>query len=338
MNKPIKTSTFKNFLVVTLLSLSTWFSNTVVQAQETSAIWIDTDPSVETGGREVDDGFALIQAFNSPELDIRGISTVFGNAPLKKAHGIALEITELFGPPGLEVFRGAANADELGTETTASRALANILRTQRLTVLALGPVTNIATVLRNHPELGKNINAIVAVAGRRPGQQFLTRADGLPHRDFNFELDVNSFQILLESAIASEVPLILTPWEISSKVWITKADIEHFQQSSPAGEWLYQPAMDWIERWEKRYGKSAFNPYDSLAVGYVTSRELLTCEELKGSIQILPNDRLAFAPTESAKKPYLIASKEGDSLPQVLYCFKPSGAFTDDLIQRLLKR
>ena len=96
--------------------------------------------------------------------------------------------------------------------------------------------------------------------------------------------------------------------------------------------------MDWIERWEKRYGKSAFNPYDSLAIGYVTSRKLLTCEELKGSIRILPNDRLSFAPTESAEKPYLIASKEGSFLPNVLYCFKPSDAFTDDLIQRLLKR
>ena len=39
-----------------------------------TVVWIDTDPSVEPGGHEVDDGFALIQAFHSAELIIRGIS------------------------------------------------------------------------------------------------------------------------------------------------------------------------------------------------------------------------------------------------------------------------
>ncbi|MCI0390199.1 MAG: hypothetical protein MOB07_15725, partial [Acidobacteria bacterium] len=43
-----------------------------------TAVWIDTDPSVAPGGHEVDDGFALIQAFHSPELEIRGVSVVFG--------------------------------------------------------------------------------------------------------------------------------------------------------------------------------------------------------------------------------------------------------------------
>src|SRR5450759_180792 len=42
-------------------------------------VWIDTDPSVAVGGHEVDDGFALIQAFHSKEIAIRGISVVFGS-------------------------------------------------------------------------------------------------------------------------------------------------------------------------------------------------------------------------------------------------------------------
>ena len=49
---------------------------------ETLPVWIDTDPSIRPGGYEVDDGFALIQAFHSPELSIRGVSLVFGNEPL----------------------------------------------------------------------------------------------------------------------------------------------------------------------------------------------------------------------------------------------------------------
>ena len=64
-----------------LLSLA----STRLEAQARIPVWIDTDPSVERGGHEVDDGFALVQAFHSPELEIRGVSVVFGNAPLPKA-------------------------------------------------------------------------------------------------------------------------------------------------------------------------------------------------------------------------------------------------------------
>ena len=49
------------------------------------AVWIDTDPAIGEKERDVDDGLALVQAFRSPELEIRGVSVVFGNAPLASA-------------------------------------------------------------------------------------------------------------------------------------------------------------------------------------------------------------------------------------------------------------
>ena len=57
----------------------------LVEVEATSpgrAVCIDTDPLIRPGGYEVDDGFALIQAFRSAEFDVRGVSLVFGNAPL----------------------------------------------------------------------------------------------------------------------------------------------------------------------------------------------------------------------------------------------------------------
>ncbi|MBK8314151.1 MAG: hypothetical protein IPL01_09070 [Acidobacteria bacterium] len=53
---------------------------------------------------EVDDGFALIQAFNSPELEIRGVSVVYGNAPFEAAWPIGQEIVAMFGPKGLKCY------------------------------------------------------------------------------------------------------------------------------------------------------------------------------------------------------------------------------------------
>jgi inosine-uridine nucleoside N-ribohydrolase len=91
----------------------------------------------------------------------RGVSAVFGNAALEKTHSITREIVHRFGPPGLAVFRGAASGEDLGRETAASRALARAAGEEKLTVLALGPVTYAATVVKNHPELERRIEAVV---------------------------------------------------------------------------------------------------------------------------------------------------------------------------------
>ena len=134
-------------------------------------VWIDTDPSNRPGGYEVDDGFALIQAFNSPELAIRGVSLVFGNAPLDIEIPIGREIVESFGPDDLGLYIGAAGEDELGEMTEASEALTEALRREPLRILVLGPGTNIGTVLIQHPKLAERMVELIAVAGRRPGAE-----------------------------------------------------------------------------------------------------------------------------------------------------------------------
>ncbi len=53
------------------------------------------------GGHEPDDGLALLQAFHSPELEVRGVSVVYGNSPLETGYPIAQEIARRFGPSGL---------------------------------------------------------------------------------------------------------------------------------------------------------------------------------------------------------------------------------------------
>ena len=296
------------------------------------AVWIDTDPSVQRGGHEVDDAFALVQAFHSPELQIRGVSVVFGNAPLSTAFPIGKEIIRRFGPEKMPVYSGAASAQELGRETDASLALAAALRTERLTILVLGPATNIATVLRNHPELARKIDRIIAVAGRRPGQRFLTGRALQPFRDLNFELDPPAFQVILDS----RVPLVLAPWEVSSKVWITHADLDHLVQSNPSLDWLVGPASDWLIFWKLGFGVDGSNPFDTLAVGYALTPDLLHCESLPAKIETLPNDITMF--TSPAKKPFLLAAKDINGGTVVQYCSDVQPKFKTDLLARLALR
>lgn len=302
-------------------------------AQAKLPVWIDTDPSVARGGHEVDDGFALIQAFHSRELEVRGVSVVFGNAPLPTAWPIGKEIVEKFGPKRLQAYKGAASGAELGRETEASEAIERALRKGRLNILAIGPVTNVATVLKLHPELAKNVIRIIAVGGRRPGQRFAaspTQAQAF--RDFNFELDPSGFQVLLDSG----VPIALAPWEISSKVWMKREDLERLEKGGPDVRFLVPPALDWLDWWHKNLGVDGFNPFDTLAVAYLTSPGLLQCSEFRAEIQIAPDDVSPEAKTRT--KPYLYVSNDLKSSRSVTYCYNVRPPFKESLLRRLLRK
>ncbi len=310
-------------------------------------IWIDTDPSVTTEGeraKEVDDGFALIQAFNSPELDIRGVTVVFGNAPFEMAWPIGQEIVRRFGPAKLPIFPGAAKAEQLGEETEAVKAMAEALRVaaakqEKLTIFALGPVTNVATLVKKHPELVANIEQIIAVAGRRPGQSFKSRPDQpRGFRDFNFELDAPGFQALLDSP----APIVLAPWEVSSHVWLREADLQRLKDGTEATQWMYPAAAKWLKQWQTDLRLDGFNPFDTLAIAYVTSPQMIQCEDLPAGIKTLPDDTQTEGDARKTgkrrEKPYLLAGREITSKRMVKYCFQPAPEFKEDLMARLLKQ
>ena len=92
-----------------------------------------------------------------------GSSTVFGNSDVDTALAQTRDLDNRFGPIGLPVLKGAAGAMDIHqlVETDATKALAQALETKRLTLVALGPATNIATFVLLHPELVPRIDQII---------------------------------------------------------------------------------------------------------------------------------------------------------------------------------
>ena len=149
-------------------------------------IIIDTDPGV-------DDSLAIFVALNSPEVEVLGLTTIFGNAVTTTCTENALRLLEIAERTDIPVaegahiplngnFRGAAtfvhgdngqgNA-ELPLPTTKSLeidAVAFLKETiethpNEITLVPVGPLTNIANLLTQHPGVDKKIKEIVLMGG-----------------------------------------------------------------------------------------------------------------------------------------------------------------------------
>jgi len=148
-------------------------------------IIIDTDPGV-------DDALAIMLAFSSPELRVEAVTTVPGNANQDKVHRNALKLLEFLGVKDVPVARGAeqpllrkmSDAEDIHGKTGLGDAVlpeprlksdprgavelilekANELG-KELTIVPIGPLTNIASAILADPKLPKRIGGLVIMGG-----------------------------------------------------------------------------------------------------------------------------------------------------------------------------
>ncbi|HEV8186042.1 MAG TPA: nucleoside hydrolase, partial [Chthoniobacterales bacterium] len=224
---------------VSAAAVIAWLSLQANEAAAQTRIWIDTDPSMGAPYREVDDAFALVLAFHSPERQIAGISTTYGNAGVKRTTAVARDLVRRFGGPagvtGADVSAGAAGKGALGRSTAATEALAAALKKERLTYVALGPLTNLATLLQLHPELASRFDRVILVGGRTPGRVLAFGANGgLQIHDANVFKDPAAAQVVLDT----KVPLVLAAPEIGGELVLTRDDARQLAADGAAGKFL----------------------------------------------------------------------------------------------------
>ncbi|MBY5958749.1 nucleoside hydrolase [Membranicola marinus] len=302
-------------------------------------VWIDADLAVgmkrhhKPGYSDVDDGYAVLQLMKSPVVDIVGISTVFGNTTIDNAFAIGQKMSKEFSRKEVPVYKGAGEPIDLNAVQTndAAEALHKALQEEKLTILAIGPATNIGLLLLNYPEISDQIEKIVLVAGRRkPTDYFKIGTQGNRAQDLNFDLDNTAFRVLFEN----KVPIVLCPFEISNKVWLKKNDLDRINNGMPANRWLAEASRPWLKQWLNQ-GAEGFNPFDVLASHFITAPGDLVFESLNARLEIHPDDT-AGESQERTFKQYLICDK-GPGYP-VLYCYEVTDGYHEKLIRSLLKQ
>ncbi len=242
-----------------------------------ATVWIDTDVAIGSPIREVDDAFALVLALHSPEVRIAGLSTTYGNASLGHTTRAARDLVQRFGPSaGLtvdHVFTGARSAADLGRRSGASDALAAILKHQKVTYIALGPLTNLATFLELHPKVANRIERVIFVGGQARGASL---AFG-PTRSFHIH-DANVFKDspATGAVLRSNIPLTLVPIATGSHLLVDGADLRQLERSSDAGVYLSHGSRIWLWFWTD-FVKTKGGPiFDALAIFPTTRPELLS--------------------------------------------------------------
>lgn len=284
-----------------------------------TAVWIDTDAACGSGPlNDVDDCWALAMALASNRLAVRGVSTVFGNADLTTTDRTTRRIVRLFGgsvPP--QVFVGAGQANG-GLSSPAVAALQRALMKERLTVIALGPLTNISALLKARPDLASRIVRLIAVMGRRPDQIFQLSANPLIHlHDMNLRKDAAAVQRVL----AAGVRITLVPFEVATKVTLGAPELDRLGRGAAAAASLANDSRAWLAMW-KRFGMKGFHPFDSLAVGYAIAPELFRCARMPAR---LVRARL-FAPSYASG---LFVSRAYRTPTIVTYCHDVATGFKE---------
>ncbi len=246
-----------------------------------TCVWIDTDPAIGSPFREVDDGFALVLAFHSPELRIAGISTTYGNASCEQTTRVARELAARFGGvAGVTtqcLFRGAAAAADLGRESPAFAALQAQLQRQRLTYLALGPLTNLATAIQRDPAIQSRIDRVIVVAGDAGGA--LDKFGRVPLHDANIFKDPAAARLVLNSQLS------ITAVGLKAALTVNHADLGGLRGASESGDFLFRNSRVWFWFWRTIAGASAAPVFDAGAVMVAAQPRLAFTRTTRGIVR-----------------------------------------------------
>jgi inosine-uridine nucleoside N-ribohydrolase len=202
----------------------------------------------------------------------------------------------------------------------AAIALTQALENGPLTILALGPLTNVAQVLRASPHLASKV-ALIAVMGRRPGHLFHPsegsgRGSFLGHgpvfRDFNFSQDPEAVQELL----AMNLKITLLPYDVATNVEIAPDDLRRIAARGSAGQWLASRVRRWLDYWRSDIGREGFYPFDLMAVAYLLTPSAFRCADVHAWVG---KDPVLFVPLFRPRA--LLVEPNRTSQPgQTTYC------------------
>ncbi len=238
---------------------------------------IDTDPGT-------DDAMAIMLALNSPEFDVRALTVVPGNVTAAQGLENALRMVSLANRCDVAVAAGAqhplfqklitaefwhgknglANVELAPSKCKADPRWAPDLITEmvhanphEITLIPIGPLTNIALALQKDPSIAKLVKEVVIMGGSISGGNVNAAAEA------NIYNDPEAAQIVFQAGW----PLTMVGLDVGDKTLLTRKHIEALKKNpGPVSDFIYKVA-DFLITLSEKFDSPGTPMYDPLAVG-----------------------------------------------------------------------
>lgn len=252
---------------------------------------IDTDPGV-------DDAMAILFAARHPEIELLGMTSVFGNVTVGQATRNALYLAEKAGIAHLPVAEGAAGPMALppfppskqvhGDEgfgdlpafapkgrAIGESAAAFLVRLARehageLVLCPVGPITNIADAIKLDPDFARNVKKIVIMGGALDVAGNIT-----PHAEANTYHDPHALDLVLQSG----ADITMVGLDVTLKVLLAEPDFAELAERAPKNGRFLQDISHFYLDFYHSVGLSGCGLHDPMAVIACIAPELFTAEE-----------------------------------------------------------
>jgi pyrimidine-specific ribonucleoside hydrolase len=259
-------------------------------------VLLDCDPGL-------DDALALLLVLASPELELAGVTTVAGNQTIENTTANALKLLELAGRSDIPVAAGAAGplvgelvlADDAHGESglgnlvlpapearPVDRPAVDFLADQLLaasepvTVLAVGPLTNIGLLLALRCEAAKQIGRLVLMGGA------IREGNMTPSAEFNIWIDPEAAHRVFTAGLH----VTMVGLDVTNRCVLTHADAERLRASGPIGRAAAELLDSYLGYYEEAYAHGGAPVHDALSVAYVLQPDLLTLEQRQVEIEL----------------------------------------------------
>ena len=271
---------------------------------------IDTDPGHGYPGSDVDDGLAIGLALRSPELHLQALTVVAGNVPVDQGVQAALELVEAAGVPDLPVHRGAdrplvqdpatwralldarrddPEAQRLWGElpdrgiprtphpVPAAQALVDAVRARpgEITVVAIGPLTNIALAMILDPEWAGLVGRIVWMGGAFDVTHML--------QELNAAYDPEATHVVLGSV----APLLVVPLDVTLRTAMRHEAVDRLEAAgTPLARYLARGVRPWVTWLAGRFDRDGCPLHDPLALAVLLDPDVVTTRTASADIEL----------------------------------------------------
>lgn len=261
-------------------------------------IIIDCDPGI-------DDTLALMLALSSPELEILGITIVCGNVPTKVGALNALKVLDLYNRLDIPVYLGAeaplvkeyinamdthgddglggsnyAKVNEDLLKPNAVEFIANTLKEaqakgEKVSIIPLGPMTNIAKLIQEYPETLSAIDEVVCMGGT-----YKSHGNCSPVAEYNFWCDPDAADIVFQNLFVHMIGL-----DVTRKIVLTPNIISYMQRVSPEkAEFIKNITKFYLDFHWQQEGLIGCVINDPLAIAYFIDRSL--CQGFDSHVRV----------------------------------------------------